>query len=133
MALEALGVDARRAVFVGDSLRCDIAGAEAVGLSPIPGAPAESGWSRWLIPAAPGAKSLQGGYGESFVKYFLLKSDPALDPTKFDYAKDIAKYADARTLLNATNPDLSGLRSRGAKLLMYFGWADTALPPVMGI
>jgi feruloyl esterase len=52
---------------------------------------------------------------------------------KFDYAKDIPKYADARALLNATNPDLSGFRARGGKLLMYFGWADTALPPVMAI
>jgi len=107
-------------------------GAEATGASPITGGPPESGWNRWLI-APPGGKSLQGGFGESFVRYFLLKSDPALDPAKFDYAKDIAKYADARALLNATNPDLRAFRARGAKLLMYFGWADTALPPVMAI
>jgi feruloyl esterase len=106
-------------------------GAEAVGASPAAGQP-ESGWSRWLIPPS-GGKSLQGGFGESFVKYFLAKSDPALDPSKFDYAKDAPKYADARALLNATNPDLGGFRARGGKLLMYFGWADTALPPVMGI
>ena len=108
-------------------------GAEATGMSPVPGSAPESGWNRWLIPTAPGAKSLQGGFGESFVKYFLLKSDPSLDPAKFDYAKDIAKYADARALLNATNPDLGAFHARGGKLLMYFGWADTALPPVMGI
>lgn len=108
-------------------------GAEAAGMSPIPGSAPESGWNRWLIPATPGGKSLQGGFGESFVKYFLPKSDPALDHTKFDYAKDAPKYADARALLNATNPDLGGLRARGGKILMYFGWADTALPPVMAI
>jgi hypothetical protein len=107
-------------------------GAEATGMSPITGGAPESGWNRWLIPPA-GGKSLQGGFGESFVRYFLPKSDPTLDVAKFDNAKDIAKYADARALLNATNPDLGGFRSRGAKLLMYFGWADTALPPVMAI
>ena len=44
-----------------------------------------------------------------------------------------AKYADARALLNATDPNLGPFRPRGGKLLMYFGWADTALPPLMGI
>ncbi|MBI2739516.1 MAG: tannase/feruloyl esterase family alpha/beta hydrolase [Rhodospirillales bacterium] len=107
-------------------------GAEPAGMSPA-GGPPESGWNRWLIPATAGGKSLQGGFGESFVKYFLPKSDPNLDVSKFDYAKDIARYADARALLNATNPDLNGLRTSGGKILMYFGWADTALPPVMAI
>ena len=36
-------------------------------------------------------------------------------------------------MLDATNPDLSAFRSRGGKILMYFGWADTALPPMMGV
>jgi hypothetical protein len=107
-------------------------GAEVIGASPMTGGPSESGWNRWLIPPA-GGKPIQGVFGESFVRYFLPKSDPALDVAKFDYARDIAKYADARALLNATNPDLRAFRARGAKLLMYFGWADTALPPVMGI
>jgi hypothetical protein len=56
-----------------------------------------------------------------------------MDTTKFDFAKDIGKYADARALLNATDPNLGPFRSRGGKLLMYFGWADTALPPLMGV
>ena len=106
-------------------------GAEATGASPAAGGP-ESGWNRWLI-APKGGRALQHAFGDSFVRYFLLKSDSQLDTTKFDYAKDIAKYADARALLNATNPDLRAFRARGGKLLMYFGWADTALPPLMGI
>jgi hypothetical protein len=92
------------------------------GASPITGGPPESGWNRWLI-APQGGRAIQHAFGESFVRYFLMKSDPALDTTKFDYAKDIAKYADARALLNATNPDLGAFRARGGKLLMYFGWA----------
>jgi hypothetical protein len=38
-----------------------------------------------------------------------------------------------RKLLGARDADLSGLRARGRKLLMYFGWADMALAPLMGI
>lgn len=68
------------------------------------------------------------------MRYFSSpKADPSFDPAKFDFDKDMAKFADARTLLNATDPNLASFRSRGGKLLMYFGWADTALPPLMGI
>jgi feruloyl esterase len=51
----------------------------------------------------------------------------------FDFDKDPARLADARKLLNATEPDLGNFRSRGGKLLMYFGWADTALTPYMAV
>ena len=39
----------------------------------------------------------------------------------------------ARALLNATDPDLSRFRARGGKILSYFGWADPALNPLMGV
>ena len=108
-------------------------GAEVAGMSPVPGNNAiESGWSRWLIPPA-GGRSIHLGYGDSFVRYWSPKPDPSSDSSKFDYARDIANFNDARALLNATNPDLGAFRARGGKLLMYFGWADTALPPMMGI
>jgi feruloyl esterase len=38
-----------------------------------------------------------------------------------------------RAILDATNPDLSRFRTRNGKILMYFGWADPALNPLMGI
>jgi len=38
-----------------------------------------------------------------------------------------------RAMLNATDPDLSAFQARGGKLITYFGWADTALNPLMGI
>ena len=37
------------------------------------------------------------------------------------------------TLLNGTSPDLTRFRARGGKILMYFGWADPALNPLMGV
>jgi feruloyl esterase len=108
-------------------------GSEATGLSFTAGGKMTSGWDIWLTPP-PGGKSFQHAFGDSFVRYWASpKADPSIDPAKFDFDKDMAKFADARTLLNATNPDLSSFRSRGGKLLMYFGWADTALAPLMGI
>ena len=107
-------------------------GAEIVGTRSF-GQGEESGWNRWLIAGTPGDKSIQLVFGESFLKYFQPKSDPGFDATKFDFEKDMAKFADARALLDATDPNLAAFRGRGGKLLMYFGWADTALPPGMGI
>jgi hypothetical protein len=109
-----------------------LVGAEVFGASFQGTGQMESGWDYWLIARA-GEKSRQHVFGDSFVRYFLPKADPSLDSAKFDFAKDIAKYTDARTLLNATDPNLGPFRRRGGKLLMYFGWADTALPPLMGI
>jgi feruloyl esterase len=109
-----------------------VVGAEIGGASFTGTGTTDSGWAMWLL-APPGGKALQYAFGDSFVRYFLAKSDPSLEVAKFDFARDVAKYADARALLNATDPNLGPFRARGGKLLMYFGWADTALPPLMGI
>ena len=107
-------------------------GAEAIGASSFISGRQVSGWDQWLIPGD-GNKAIQHIFGDSFVRYFLPKPAPDMDTSKFDFAKDIGKYADVRALLNATDPNLGPFRRRGGKLLMYFGWADTALPPLMGI
>jgi tannase/feruloyl esterase len=112
-------------------------GAEKAGISPQPPAagPAglTSGWDRWLI-GPPGGKSLQLAFSESFLRYMAFgKPDPAYDWKAFDFDKDPARMGEIRRLLNATDPDLSAFRARGGKLLMYFGWADTALTPYMGV
>ena len=36
-------------------------------------------------------------------------------------------------ILDATDPDLTRFQQRGGKILMYFGWADPALNPLMGV
>src|SRR3954466_10119710 len=108
-------------------------GAEVTGLSFTAGGTLTSGWGMGLTPRR-GQKSFQHAFGDSFARYWASpKADPSIDPAKFDFDKDMAKFADARVLLNATDPDLSAFRGRGGKLLVYFGWADTALAPMMGV
>ena len=36
-------------------------------------------------------------------------------------------------IIDAKDRDLSRFKARGGKIVMYFGWADTALNPLMGI
>ena len=90
------------------------------------------GWDFWIIDPSGPSRLLQ--YGESYARYLAFaKADPNFDWRKFDFDKDLARTGDTRAMLDATNPDLSEFRSRGGKILMYFGWADTALSPLMGI
>ncbi len=61
------------------------------------------------------------------------KDDPNYDWKTFDFDEDPAKTGFIRSILDARNPDLSPFQQRGGKILMYFGWADTALNPLMGV
>jgi feruloyl esterase len=108
-------------------------GAEKVGINSAGGAPVR-GWERWII-TSDGAQPLQLAFAEAFLRYagFGIKSDPTYDVRKFDFDKDPARLEEMRALLNANNPDLSDFRSRGGKLIMYHGWADPALTPLMGV
>ena len=117
-----------KAYFPGQPL-----GAEKAGTSAFGEPRSSSGWDRWLI-GRDGGKSLQLAYSESFMRYMAFgKPDPSYDWKTFDFEKDPDRMSDIRRVLNAVDPDLTAFRNRGGKLLMYFGWADTALTPFMAI
>ena len=61
------------------------------------------------------------------------KPDSSYDWKTFDFDKDPQRMEGIRAIVDATNPDLSAFRNRGGKILMYFGWADPALNPLMGV
>lgn len=98
----------------------------------LPGTEKAGGWNDWVI--AKSGLSRLALYGEAFVRFMAFgKADPAYDWRAFDFDKDVARTAAIRALLDARDPDLTEFKGRGGKILMYFGWADTALSPVMGI
>lgn len=107
-------------------------GAEAIGTPPFGGTMPESGWAGWLL--TKGGASRQVTYSESFLRYMAFPRDDAnYDWRTLDMDKDIVEMDPVRRVLNADDADLSGFRRRGGKALMYFGWADTALNPLMGV
>jgi feruloyl esterase len=63
----------------------------------------------------------------------FAKPDPSYQITQFNLEKDSQQFEWIGKVMNATDPDLTRFRQRGGKLLMYFGWADPALNPLMGI
>lgn len=114
--------------FPGAPVGAEKAGAVARSNPPV----RASGWNFWLLSDRGPTRQFQ--YGETFFRYMGFgKANPAYDWRTFDFDKDPAKTAAISALLDATNPDLSAFKSRGGKIVMYFGLADTALTPYMGI
>ena len=104
-------------------------GAEA---APPSGANRTSGWNRWIVSEK--GPSIQQVFAETFLRYMAFeKDDPNYDWKTFDFDEDPAKTGFIRSILDARNPDLWPFQQRGGKILMYFGWADTALNPLMGV
>lgn len=103
-----------------------------------------SGWANWFVPGGrppsggqpvAAGKSRQLAYGEAFLQYFADQpvTRPDLDWRSFDFDKDYRAEGLAQRLMDATDPDLKAFRARGGKIVMYFGWADPALNPNMGV
>jgi feruloyl esterase len=90
------------------------------------------GWENWLVrEKGPPISQL---FGTTFFQYLAYPTkDPNLRLNDFEPERDYPKLEAIRRILDATDPDLSGFRDRGGKLLMTFGWADPALNPNMGV
>jgi hypothetical protein len=91
------------------------------------------GWLGTLV-ARGDAKTIDLAYAEATMQYLTYPLDrPDFDWRRFDFDRDTRELDGLRALADATNPDLARFRRRGGKILMYFGWAETLLPPQMGI
>ena len=92
------------------------------------------GWQTWMtgvdprILARTGGRvpSLRYGFGTEFFKYFVY-GNPSWDYPTFDVARWQADTAPIAKVLNADNDDLSGLKARKGKLILWHGWGDPAL------
>jgi feruloyl esterase len=93
------------------------------------GAEAAGGWVNYTTGTGP----MSGNHWEqasNTLKYMVFE-DPAWDFRSFDFDRDVA-FADKKlgALMNAFDPDLSRLRRRGGKLLLYHGWNDPSISPL---
>jgi hypothetical protein len=88
----------------------------------------EEGWGDWIIGHGPGAASGMQ-YLQNYFRY-MVTGDPKWNILTADVGA-LLQQAIKTTAgdLDSTNPDLSGLRARGGKLIMYHGWDDPAISP----
>jgi Tannase and feruloyl esterase len=125
------------------ALRTVYGGASSKGVAIFPGFPVggeavvqtpagqRSGWIPWIIGDGQ-QPTISAQFMESFFKEMVTPGTP-IDWREFDPDRDIDKLTRIGTLLNAKDPDLTRFHARGGKILMYFGWADPALNPMMGV
>jgi feruloyl esterase len=108
-------------------------GAEIAASGPGRAGAMASGWIPWFVPAANG-RPIQAVFGETFFRYMAFgRPTPSFDWLSFNLDADLDKVQWARSVLDATDPDLSRFKTRGGKIVSYFGWADPALNPMMGV
>jgi feruloyl esterase len=107
-------------------------GSEAI--APGPGGTTGSGWLNLIVSRQADAKPADFSLAESTMKYLVPQPpQPDYDYRAFDFDRDVTLLDRWGKLANANNPDLSGFRKRGGKLLMTYGWADSILMPLMGV
>ena len=98
----------------------------------IAGPNGRSGWDPWIVSDA--GPTTDTAFSETFFRYLAFgKPDPTYDLSQFNLDRDPPRLEAIHQILDATDPDLSRFRERGGKILMYFGWADPALNPLMGV
>src|SRR5262245_12409510 len=99
-------------------------------------APSQGGaasiWANWII--ARTGRAISHNFAETFFRYLAFpKPDPNYDIKSFNFETDPPKLQTISGILDAKNTDLSRFKARGGKIVMYYGWADTALNPMMGV
>lgn len=87
----------------------------------------DGGWKPWITGTAPEKSASWGfvtGYFDNMVYDKADLDVLTLDPeAAFDRAVERTSHD-----LDATDPDLGALASRGGKLILYHGWNDPAIP-----
>ena len=90
-------------------------------------------WLPWLV-ANPGEAPVEQIFGDSFFKHMAFgRPNTSYDWLTFNVDADYDKVASTLAALDAVDPDLSRFKAHGGKIISYYGWADPALNPLMGV
>ena len=90
-----------------------------------------SGWDPWIV-TRDGQLPISRQFLDTFFRH-MVTPGREIDWKTVDPARNRDQLTTIGALLNATDADLTRFRERGGRMLMYFGWADAALNPLMGV
>ena len=94
---------------------------------PFGGEDSPKGWGEYIWPsAAMGGASLAALFSDGFVRAFVTR-DPEFDTSSWNPDDWRQQLGVIGRQFNATDPDLSALHARGAKLIMWNGTTDTSV------
>ena len=99
---------------------------------PFGGESAPGSWQAWItgpserLMSAYGEPSSQFGFATQGFKYLIFQ-EPEFDYSTYDFDDYDNDAAHLKGFLDATDPDLSGFKQAGGKLLLWHGWSDAAL------
>jgi feruloyl esterase len=99
---------------------------------PFGGEGESAGWPAWIVGVNPAmitaqkAPSLRFAFGTEMFKNFVF-SDPNWDYSRYEFSNFRKETRQAGSILNATNPNLDGFKTKGRKLVIWHGWSDPAL------
>jgi feruloyl esterase len=73
--------------------------------------------------------------GDTFMKYMAFDDPPGAswDYRTFNVDTDMARMSNVGLIINATIPELSAVKARGAKIIHYHGWADPGVTARMSV
>ncbi|MFL0797160.1 MAG: tannase/feruloyl esterase family alpha/beta hydrolase [Cellvibrionaceae bacterium] len=91
--------------------------------------------SKFWIPLWGGKKSAIEHFSSNFLKYMAYEQDPRhpINPLEVDLEAHQPKLAYMGEIYNSDKTDLTAFKKRGGKMLMWHGWADSAIPAYSSI
>ncbi|MEM7218949.1 MAG: tannase/feruloyl esterase family alpha/beta hydrolase [Pseudomonadota bacterium] len=93
-----------------------------------------NGWGWWFtdgpVEGLEDTVNASFAFGVGLMRYFIY-GDPEWSYVDYDWSRYQSDAAAVHAALSPTSPDLDAFRERGGKLLLYHGWADTALTAYM--
>jgi len=99
---------------------------------PLGGEAGRGAWQSWITGPSPSLMkafhepSSQYGFSTQGFKYLML-DDAEWDYRGYDFSTFERDSAQLRSVADATDPGLEGLKKAGGKLILWHGWTDSAL------
>jgi feruloyl esterase len=97
-----------------------------------------TGWQQWLTSASAPVAGAGGAleftnppagfrFQYGFLQYLASPDGRPIDWRTFSFARDGERLNATMGMFSPTDPDLSRLRARGGKLILYHGWSDPGI------